>query len=98
MSKHLDGVNFIYSQENPDIPVETMSPEQQFSTVTSKVRGLPASWLRELNHAAAAADGERIYELLGQLDQPDPQLVSYIQNLVSQYRFDLVSKLLPEGI
>jgi len=98
LSKHLDGVNFIYSQENPDIPVETMSPEQQFSTVTSKVRGLPASWLRELNHAAAAADGERIYELLGQLDQPDPQLVSYIQNLVSQYRFDLVSKLLPEGI
>ena len=97
MNKHLEGVRFTYSEENGFKPVETLSPEQKFTAASNQVVGLPPVWLQELSHAAAAADGERIYELLRQLDQPDPQLVSYIEGLVAQYRFDLVSKLIPGG-
>jgi signal transduction histidine kinase/DNA-binding response OmpR family regulator len=98
LSKHLESVNFIYSEEDPGKPAESMNPEQKFTLAFSQIRDLPTRWQQDLTHAAAAADSERIYELLRELNQDHPQLVNFIESLVTQYRFDLISQLIQEEI
>ena len=98
LSKHLEGLNFIYSDEETSKPDEAMSSDQKSTMASHQILELPGAWRQELDHAAAAADSERIYELLREINPAQPQLSSFIESLVTQYRFDLITKLTQEEI
>jgi signal transduction histidine kinase/CheY-like chemotaxis protein len=96
LSKHL-GIRFVYAEEPvlADV-IEMAGPKSVLALNESPT--LPTEWLGELTHAAAAADGERIHELLEQIRVQNPQLADSLQGLAAQYRFDLIIDALPKRV
>jgi CheY-like chemotaxis protein len=92
LSKHLEDVHFIYAEVQ--FPAAgLLMPEALPATLENvQDRNLPAAWVARLKYAAAAADGEQILELLQEIAPDQPAQASTIENLVRQYRFDLILK------
>jgi CheY-like chemotaxis protein len=93
LSKHLEGIHFIYNEDINSLPA---SPQVLIASSAQQVdfKQLPADWLADLKFATAAADSQKIHDLLEKIRHKFPGEAQKIESLATQYRFDLIINLL----
>jgi two-component system sensor histidine kinase/response regulator len=91
LNRHL-GVKFVFADDTPTKPATVKKTRSLSAEEMSK---LSPAWLHQLQHAAAAADGEKIQELLENIRPQYPLIARSLEGLALQYRFDLILNTIP---
>lgn len=94
LSKHLNGVDFIYSDEEALQPTRPVSLDQQTDLAFLAMDQISEEWLSSFKFAVESADSEAIHLLLQEVKKTHPRLIRPIEGLVNQYRFDLILKII----
>ncbi|PKO01076.1 MAG: hypothetical protein CVU42_01115 [Chloroflexi bacterium HGW-Chloroflexi-4] len=95
LSKHL-GSRFVYAEETSHDTSVFGASGPDSSAMVAELALIPDELLTQFRQAAAAADGEKINQLLHQIQPLNSQVKTALEGLVAQYRFDLILGLLPE--
>ena len=95
MAKHLD-VRYLYQDsESSDVLLsgQVMLEIQEVLTPQA-MAAMPKNWTEELQQAATELDEKQIFILLNQVREEYPQVISAIEDLVNNFRFDLIVDLI----
>ncbi|MDF0555299.1 response regulator [Kamptonema sp. UHCC 0994] len=95
MAKHLQ-VRYLYQDsESSDVLLsgQVMLEIQEVLTPQA-MASMPKKWTEELQQAATELDEKQIFILLNQVREEYPQVISAIEDLVNNFRFDLIVDLI----
>ncbi|OCR02225.1 hypothetical protein BCD67_10765 [Oscillatoriales cyanobacterium USR001] len=99
IAKHLE-VRYLY-QEHPDSKDTILSEHQILELgevlTPQTLAAMPKNWIAALGQAATELDEKAILILLNQIRLEYPQVVNAIEDLVNNFRFDLIVDLI-EGL
>ncbi len=90
MAEHL-GVRYVY--ENLCQPTSSQCEESQETLTTEALAVMPSDWVAQLHEVAKQLDGEAICYLIEQIPAEQAALARAIENLVNNFRFDLIMDL-----
>ncbi|NES19694.1 MAG: response regulator [Symploca sp. SIO3E6] len=90
LTKHL-GVQYICEATH-----ETLVKVPSYDLKATELKIMPTDWLAQLYQAATALDEELILSLLQPIRELYPPLATALTDLVHQYRFDKIKKLIEE--
>ncbi|MDF5708525.1 MAG: PAS domain S-box protein [Nostoc sp. S4] len=88
-------VDYIYAQQSSENTTDN-KPDNFPSAIFdlhSAIEVMPAEWIAELNQAAIEVDGERISQLIAQIEPTQSQLAEELANLVRNFCFDEIIEL-----
>jgi CheY-like chemotaxis protein len=89
LTQHLR-VQFRYEEEIP-------KAAPGIAAMHDRVQALPASWIRELNHASTIGDDQAALEIVERISQTDAGLGTELRHMVHQFRFEALAGLLKES-
>ncbi|WGV23377.1 PAS domain S-box protein [Halotia branconii] len=94
IAEHLQ-VDYIYAEETSENATEKKPDNVQSSILDlhCAIQVMPAQWIAELNQAAIEVDGERICQLIEQIDLTQSYLAAELTNLVRNFCFDEIIEL-----
>ncbi|HLO49954.1 MAG TPA: response regulator [Kamptonema sp.] len=98
MAKHLE-VRYLYqehSEANDTFVSEKEMLEMGLFLTPQSLATMPENWLAELQKAATELDEKQIFILLDQIRPEHSQIVSALEDLVNNFRFDLIVDLIQE--
>ncbi|NER49484.1 MAG: response regulator [Symploca sp. SIO1A3] len=90
LTKHL-GVQYICEANH-----ETLVKKPSYDLKATDLKLMPTDWLTKLDQATTALNEELILSLLHQIRDLHPLLATALTDLVHQYRFDKIKKLIEE--
>lgn len=99
MAKHLE-VSYLYQEhpESNDMLLSGQLISEIGEVLTMEAMALmPKNWTLELQQAATELDEKQIFILLNQLREEYPQIISALEHLVNNFRFDLIVDLIQEN-
>lgn len=88
MEKHL-GVRFAYEDTQPAELPGTPEPGTNSQSLTQQ----SPEWIAQIHQAALQGDSEALYTLINQVSQQSKALSDMLQELVKNYRFDVILNL-----
>jgi PAS domain S-box-containing protein len=88
LTQHL-GVSYIYSDSNPIVP---STPLSNIDLSKEDLAIMPDEWLQKLHEAACCCSDEKIFLLLEKIPQEHADLLSILQELTYNFRFDKIIK------
>ncbi|MEH2071729.1 MAG: PAS domain S-box protein [Nostoc sp.] len=88
-------VDYIYAQQSSENTTDKKPDNLPFAIfdVHSAIEVMPGEWIAELNQAAVEVDGERISQLIAQIEPTQSQLAEELANLVRNFCFDEIIEL-----
>ncbi|NEQ67084.1 MAG: hypothetical protein F6K21_16575, partial [Symploca sp. SIO2D2] len=90
LTKHL-GVQYICEAN-----YETLVKKPSYDLKATDLKLMPTDWLTKLDQATTALNEELLLSLLHQIRDLHPLLATALTDLVHQYRFDKIKKLIEE--
>ncbi|CBN58740.1 MULTISPECIES: response regulator [Kamptonema] len=99
MAKHLE-VSYLYQEhpESNDMLLSGQLISEIGEVLTMEAMALmPKNWTAELQQAATELDEKQIFILLNQVREEYPQIISALEHLVNNFRFDLIVDLIQEN-
>jgi signal transduction histidine kinase len=92
IAEHL-GVRYIYEElsEDKNITEKNISLNEQLTNITyQSFNVMSCQWINELNNISKQLDPELVVNLLKQIPPQHEYLAKYLQDLVDNFRFDLI--------